>query len=76
MTVPQPGITPRLLSEQQAAAYLGRSASRFREQVAARILPQPVTKNGNRRLWDVRLLDRYVDQLSGINDNSGSWDGL
>lgn len=76
MIAPQPGITPRLLSEQQAAAYLGRSASRFREQVAARLLPQPVTRNGNRRLWDLRDLDRYVDQLSGSNDNPGSWNNI
>lgn len=69
-------LTPRLLSEEQAAQYLGRSVTRFREQVAAHILPQPVTCNGRRRLWDLRLLDRYVDQLSGINDNAGSWENL
>lgn len=72
----RPSIMPRLLTEEQAATYLGRSVTRFREQVKARTLPQPCTRNGNRNLWDLRQIDRYIDQLSGMNDNAGSWDDL
>lgn len=69
-------LTPRLIDESSAAAYLGRSRTRFRDQVAAGALPQPITRNGNRRLWDKRLLDRYVDALSGLVDKTDSWADL
>lgn len=64
----------RLIGEAEAAAYLGRSRTRFREQVRSRLLPQASDSNGNRPLWDRKLLDRYVDALSGIGDNDNSWD--
>jgi predicted DNA-binding transcriptional regulator AlpA len=66
-------LIPRLIDESSAAAYLGFSRTRFRDQVEAGALPQPVTRNGNRRLWDRHLLDRYVDALSGLADTSDSW---
>jgi hypothetical protein len=69
-------LTPRLIDESSAAAYLGRSRTRFRDQVEAGALPQPVTRNGNRRLWDRHLLDRYVDALSGLADTTDSWADL
>jgi len=68
--------TPRLLDEETAAAYLGISKSHFRKLWEKdRVLPQP-HRLGNRLLWDRRLLDRYVDALSGIAPSSNSWDDL
>jgi hypothetical protein len=74
--IQQARLTPRLIDESSAAAYLGRSRTRFREQVEAGALPQPITRNGNRRLWDRRLLDRYVDALSGLVETADSWADL
>jgi hypothetical protein len=67
-------IIPRLVDEETAAHFLGRSRTRFREQVAAKLLPGPSDRNGNVNLWDLRLLDRYVDQKSGIDDTLSGWD--
>ncbi len=68
---------PRLLTEMQAAKYMGRSQTSFRKQVALHVLPQPSTANGNRRLWDRAVLDRYIDICSGLNaGNDNSWDDL
>lgn len=69
-------LTPRLLSEEQAAAYLGRSKNAFRAQVENGTLPKPSDKNGNRNLWDRQLLDRHIDVLSGIGDVANPWDSL
>lgn len=68
-------LTPRLVDEETAAAYLGRGRTRFREQVLRGQLPGPSDRNGNVRLWDIRILDRHVDQLSGIGPEPISdWD--
>ena len=67
---------PRLLCEEDAAAYLGRSRNKFRDGVAARVLLQPSDQNGNRKLWDRRVLDRHVDALSGIGEVDNPWDSL
>lgn len=66
----------RLVSEKEAALYLGRSVTRFREGMRKFALPQPSDRNGRRRLWDRRLLDRHVDMLSGFENNQISWDDL
>jgi len=63
---------PRLLDEQTAAAYLGIGKTKFRARWQRRELPQP-HKDGGRLLWDRRLLDRYVDRLSGIDDEPKGW---
>lgn len=67
-------IMPRLVDEETAAAYLGRGRTRFREQVKSHQLPAPADRNGNVDLWDLRSLDRYVDQRSGIRSQLGEWD--
>lgn len=67
-------MLPRLLDEETAAAYLGRGRTRFREQVAKGDIPGPSDRNGNVSLWDIRLLDLYVDERSGIGASSKSWD--
>ena len=68
-------LPPRLIGEEAAAAYLGLSKSTFRRRWSPGELPQP-HRIGGRLLWDVRLLDRYVDALSGIGAQAGSWDDL
>lgn len=66
---------PRLLSEGEAARYLGLSPTNFRARWEAKSFPQP-HRIGKRLLWDKRLLDRYVDALSGLGTASNSWDDL
>lgn len=66
----------RLISEADAAQYLGRSKTTFRQQVRAGKLPGPADQSTRRRLWDRRVLDQYVDSLSGTLDTSNPWDEL
>lgn len=58
-----PGMTPRLLSRSEAAAYCGVSLSLFEECVGV----PPMNCWGNRKLWDRRALDGWLDKLSGIS---------
>ena len=74
--MPRPNIaplTPRLIDEVTAAAYIGRSRTAFRDQRARGELPAPSDKNGNVPLWDVRILDRFVDAKSGLGPETNSW---
>jgi hypothetical protein len=48
---------PRLLSANEAAAYLGLSATTLRE------LPIPRKVLGRRKLWDRMDLDAYANEL-------------
>jgi hypothetical protein len=64
------------VDEDSAAAYVGRSRTAFRAQVASGLLPAHSDSNGNRKLWDVRRLDRYVDARSGLAENDNTWDDL
>lgn len=66
-------LPPRLVDEALAAAYLGRSRTAFREQRKRGLVPAPSDKNGNIPLWDVRVLDRFVDAKSGLGAPSNSW---
>jgi hypothetical protein len=50
---------PRLLREQDAAAYLSIGTTLLRERG-----PKP-KKLGGRTLWDIRDLDRFADALDG-----------
>ncbi|WP_431856634.1 helix-turn-helix transcriptional regulator [Azospirillum sp.] len=54
---------PRFLSREQAAAYLGVSASTFDEEVTAGIWPPGVRRGARegRITWDRVALDRAVD---------------
>jgi hypothetical protein len=67
-------ITPRLVDEETAAAYVGRGRTKFREAVEQRLLPPHSDTNGNVKLWDIRLLDAYIDGRSGFGDTSTGWD--
>jgi hypothetical protein len=59
------GLTPRLLSRDAASAYCGMSPTHFDEHVAPSVPPLVL---GRRNLWDVRALDRWLDQRSGLSD--------
>ncbi|HEX7857363.1 MAG TPA: hypothetical protein VF503_27080 [Sphingobium sp.] len=67
-------ITPRLVDEETAAAYIGRGRTKFREEVLAGRIPRHSDENGNVKLWDLKVLDQYVDQRSGLGTRLGSWD--
>lgn len=61
------GLSPRLLTTEEAARYCGVSGGTFVELVRAAALPQPVRfMLGNRRLrrnlWDRQEIDRVLDQ--------------
>lgn len=58
-----PPIPPRLLSRDQAAAYVGISPTQFDEEVAAGTFPAPFKLAATRRcLWDRVALDRAIDR--------------
>ena len=65
-----PGMTPRLLSREQAAAYCGVSRNYFNEHIATCVRCTPV--GGRRKLWDITLLNEHIDRLSGITPNRES----
>lgn len=68
-----PKLPPRLLNEDAAATYLGRSKTTFRAQQKAGTVPAAI-RQGGRLYWDRVVLDRYVDALSGIGAKQNSWD--
>jgi hypothetical protein len=56
------GMTPRLLSREAAARYVGLSSGAFVAEVAAGTFPAPfLLKRTRRHLWDVRALDAAMD---------------
>lgn len=59
------GMTPRLLNREQAAAYCGVGPDLFERSCPVR----PVRAFGNRVLWDVAALDRWLDAESGLIAN-------
>ena len=59
------GLTPRLLTAEQAAAY----CSVGRENFETRVGVPPLRLFGNRTLYDIRALDRWLDRQSGIAEN-------
>jgi hypothetical protein len=56
------GLSPRLLSTAQAAAFFGLSAGLFRREFRA----LPTIKVGARVLYDLRVLENHADRLSGL----------
>jgi hypothetical protein len=68
------GMTPRLLSRKAAAAYCGMVGETFDKHVRPHV--PPVKIETGRKLWDVRALDQWLDQLSGLINvvrPTGSW---
>ena len=67
------GLTPRLLTREQAALYCGGvSVNHFLDHVAKAV---PPIRMGRRELWDIRALDRYLDGQSGIIAAAPAIDG-
>lgn len=57
------GLVPRLLNRDAAAAYCGISTAHFSEHVGSKV---PPIQLGRRKLWDIRSLDQWLDQQSGL----------
>jgi predicted DNA-binding transcriptional regulator AlpA len=67
-------IPRRGLSRDEAAMYVGVSASKFDEMVADGRMPVPVRIDA-RKIWDIRSLDLAFDALPQ-EDPTNSWDGV
>ena len=61
----------RLMTEQQAAEYVGIPISQFRYWVACSRLPQPLLDS---ELYDLRAIDAALDKLSGIGGAANALD--
>jgi len=61
-----PGMTPRLLTREQAAAYCGISPAYFSETIGKEVPPVRVRKDGKTMRWDRVALDAWIDQKSGL----------
>lgn len=59
------GMTPRLLCQDAAAAYCGVIAETFEKHIRPHVPPVEI---GSRRLWDIKALDRWLDEQSGLTD--------
>ncbi len=60
-----PPWPPRGLPEEQAAYYVGLSASTFRREVGAGHAPAPVRLTAGRQVWLRDQLDAWLDQKAG-----------
>jgi hypothetical protein len=67
-TLTQVGITPRLLTREQAAGYCGLRVTTFTAWVRRGIVPGPVS--GTHR-WDRKAIDLALDALSRLDDKLG-----
>jgi predicted DNA-binding transcriptional regulator AlpA len=63
------GLTPRFLSREQAAAYVGVGATVFDAEVAAGVWPQAMRRGARdgRLTWDRHLIDAWADRASGLH---------
>jgi len=75
------GLAPRGLSREQAAAYVGVSATTFDTMIRAGLMPRPKMAGG-RKLWDLHALDRAFTALpdehgtGGIGPGAGAGDDV
>jgi hypothetical protein len=69
-----PGLTPRFLSREQAAAYLGVSATVFEAEVQAGVWPRAMRRGARdgRLTWDRHLIDAWADRASGLHQLAGT----
>jgi predicted DNA-binding transcriptional regulator AlpA len=70
---PVPRPTSRGVNREEAADYIGVSASLFDEMVRDGRMPKPKRIN-SRTVWDVRALDRCFDALPGEGGSEDAWD--
>jgi hypothetical protein len=71
------GMTPRLLSKEAAAAYCGMSSEMFDGTIGKDV--PPIDLQRRRNLWDIKALDRWIDQQSGFTHaerSIGDWAGM
>ena len=59
---------PARMGEDLAALYMGVGMTTFRDRVEQRTYPQPV-REGGRKLWARRQLDRYVNAQFSLATN-------
>jgi predicted DNA-binding transcriptional regulator AlpA len=64
----------RGLSRDEAATYIGVSATKFDEMVADGRMPAPVQIDA-RKVWDIRSIDLAFDALTQ-ETSSNTWDGV
>ena len=71
---------PRVLNREQAAGYVGLSVSAFMAGVKINMWPAPIHLSQHRIGWDRKVLDIYIDRLSGLavsdplEDDYNEWD--
>src|SRR4051812_4093565 len=58
-----PGLSPRLISREAAAAYVSLSPNTFDLLVKEGRMPRPRLLGERRRAWDIRALDAAIDRL-------------
>ena len=64
----------RGLDRDQAATYIGVSASKFDELIKDGRMPPPKRIDG-RVVWDIRQIDKYFERLPGGDlDDQNPWD--
>ncbi|MFT8791257.1 helix-turn-helix transcriptional regulator [Komagataeibacter saccharivorans] len=66
-------LPPRGLCRVMSAQYVGVSATLFDEMVHDGRMPQPKRIN-NRKVWDLRALDRHFDALPADDAENNPWD--
>jgi predicted DNA-binding transcriptional regulator AlpA len=65
----------RGLSRDEAAVYIGVSATKFDEMVADGRMPPPLRIDA-RKVWDIRSLDLAFDAIANENPTPNSWEGV
>jgi predicted DNA-binding transcriptional regulator AlpA len=60
------GISPRLLSREQAAGYVAQSVETFNHLVKRKELPGPIEFSRGHARWDRKRLDDWLDDRSGL----------
>ncbi|MEA2977876.1 MAG: hypothetical protein QOF19_3396 [Alphaproteobacteria bacterium] len=63
-------LPPRLISREAAAAYVNVSPTTFDQLVADGRMPQPKMLGRRRLAWDVKELDRFIDALPKVCEDS------
>ena len=62
-------LPPRLLSREQAAAYLNLSPNSFDGLVSEGDMPKPMRLTNKRKLWDLHALDAAIDRIRAESEN-------